>query len=59
MNDRYYSRIYPEHAFGKLELRNGILPFYSRLKSLVRPDSVVLEVGCGHGVHRDLSEGFF
>ncbi len=51
-------RLYPELNFGGWPECSGDLPFYARIHSLITPESVVLDVGCGTGFHRKLSEGF-
>ncbi len=38
---------YPETRFGGFTNVDGSIPFFFRLRSLVKPDSVVLDIGCG------------
>jgi SAM-dependent methyltransferase len=40
---------YPEVAFGGFPLNDGAIQFYSRVNSLVGPNSVVVDYGCGRG----------
>ncbi|HEU4428949.1 MAG TPA: class I SAM-dependent methyltransferase, partial [Myxococcota bacterium] len=42
---------YPESRFGGFTDYDGTLLFYSRIRSLLAADSVVLDAGCGRGVH--------
>lgn len=44
---------YPECAFGGFSRVDGTFAFYSRVQALVRPDMVVLDVGCGRGAGAD------
>lgn len=44
-------RHYPESRFGGFTDVDGTIAFYARVQSLVGPDSVVLDVGCGRGAH--------
>jgi SAM-dependent methyltransferase len=46
---RFQSRFYPESRFGGFTARDGTVAFYSRVGSLLNPDSRVLDVGCGRG----------
>jgi len=47
-----YRRIYyPESAFGGFTHIDGTIAFYLRVRSLITPSSVVLDVGCGAGAH--------
>ncbi len=52
------ARLYPEYRFGGFVHRDGAYRFFSRIQTLLRDDSVVLDVGCGTGFHRSLAEGF-
>lgn len=42
-------RFYPEVAYGGFTRVDGTMAFYLRVNALLRPDSVVLDVGCGRG----------
>jgi SAM-dependent methyltransferase len=42
-------RHYPESRYGGFSDVDGTVAFYSRVRSLVSPSSVVLDVGCGRG----------
>jgi SAM-dependent methyltransferase len=42
---------YPEAGFGGFTDIGCTLLFYSRLRALVSPDSVVLDFGCGRAAH--------
>ncbi|HXR98598.1 MAG TPA: class I SAM-dependent methyltransferase [Terriglobales bacterium] len=44
---------FPEYDFGGYTRRDGTVAFYSRVHSLLRPDSVVLDIGCGRGEYAD------
>ena len=44
---------YPESRFGGYTDIDGTLLFYARLRSLITADSVVLDVGCGRGAHKE------
>ena len=46
---RLREQYYPESRFGGFTRVNGTLAFHLRVKSLVRPDMTVLDVGCGRG----------
>jgi len=52
------TRLYPERRFGGFSRRNGTVAFYTRVAALVRPDSRVLDYGCGVGAHVDAEEPF-
>jgi SAM-dependent methyltransferase len=45
--------LYPEGAFGGYSRVDGTVAFYQRVQALMRPDSVVLDVGCGRGLAED------
>jgi SAM-dependent methyltransferase len=47
------SVFYPESRTGGFTDVDGTLAFYLRVNALVEPDSVVLDVGCGRGAHRE------
>ena len=40
---------YPESEFGGYSRIDGTVAYFSRIQSLVRPDMVALDVGCGRG----------
>jgi SAM-dependent methyltransferase len=44
---------YPESRFGGFTDIDGTILFYTRVNSLVKPSSVVLNVGCGRGACAD------
>ncbi len=46
-------RFYPEVAFGGMPLIDGVVQFYSRIHSLVGPDSIMADFGCGRGQHAE------
>ena len=47
------SLFYPESRFGGYTDVDGTIAFYTRVHSLLTPDSVVLDVGCGRGQYAD------
>jgi SAM-dependent methyltransferase len=49
-------RFYPESRFGHFTRVDGTLPFFMRVQSLVTPDMVVLDLGCGRGQAADRFE---
>ena len=49
----YKERYYPETRFGGFSDIDGTVAFYARVNALARPDSVVLDFGCGRGVGAD------
>ena len=44
---------YPEIKFGGYTHVDTAIAFFSRVNSLVKPDGVVLDVGCGRGAYDD------
>jgi hypothetical protein len=42
---------YPESNFGGFSDVDGTVSFYLRVNSLLRPDSNILDFGCGRGYH--------
>lgn len=44
---------YPESRFGGYSRVDGTVAFYQRVNALLRPDSIVLDVGCGRGAAMD------
>lgn len=42
---------YPESRFGGFTQVDGTLAFYTRVQALARPDSVVVDFGCGRGAY--------
>jgi SAM-dependent methyltransferase len=51
--DSLLSTYYPESNFGGFSDVDGTVSFYLRVNSLLRPDSKVLDFGCGRGAHQD------
>ncbi|MBM3250626.1 MAG: class I SAM-dependent methyltransferase [Candidatus Nealsonbacteria bacterium] len=49
----YQQIYYPESKFGGFTYLDGTIVFYSRINALLRPQSVVLDVGCGRGEYQD------
>jgi len=47
----YLNIYYPESRFGGFTDVDGTITFYTRVKSLVDPSSVVVDVGCGRGMY--------
>lgn len=45
----YVKDFYPESRFGGFTRADGTVAFYQRVNALIRPESVVLEVGSGRG----------
>ncbi|MEX2286436.1 MAG: class I SAM-dependent methyltransferase [Planctomycetaceae bacterium] len=45
--------VYPERAFGGFTRFDGTVHFCTRVRALLRPGDVVLDVGCGRGAHAD------
>ncbi len=46
-------RFYPESRFGGYTDLDGTVVFHTRVNSLVHPDAVVVDIGCGRGQHRE------
>lgn len=44
---------YPESKFGGFSKVDGTIAFYLRIQSLLRPDSVVVDFGCGRGAYAE------
>jgi len=44
---------YPESAFGGFTDIDGSIAFYFRVNSLLKPEFVLLDVGCGRGEYQD------
>lgn len=42
---------YPESRFGGFTQIDGTVAFYSRVQALVRPDSIMVDFGCGRGAY--------
>jgi SAM-dependent methyltransferase len=42
-------RVYPETAFFGFSRIDGTVWFYTRVRSLLRPESTMLDIGCGRG----------
>ncbi|MBP6822028.1 MAG: class I SAM-dependent methyltransferase [Acidobacteria bacterium] len=49
----YLNIYYPESRFGGFTDVDGTILFYTRVKALVEPSSVVLDVGCGRGMYEE------
>ena len=49
----YDPRFYPEIAFGGIPRCDGVIQFYSRVNAVIRPDSLLVDFGCGRGRHLD------
>jgi len=49
----YMLRYYPESRFGGFTDVDGTIAFYMRVRSLIAPDAVVLDIGCGRGAFAD------
>lgn len=47
------SRHYPESRYGGYADIDGTVTFYTRVRSLIEPDAVVVDVGCGRGAFRN------
>ena len=45
----FVQQFYPESRFGGFTDVDGSVAFYSRINALLKPDSLVLDVGCGRG----------
>ena len=46
-------RFYPESRFGGFSAVDGTVAFYSRVQALLRPESVLIDFGCGRGAYGD------
>ena len=44
-------RFYPEATFGGFTDVDGTVAFFSRINAVLKPDDVVLDVGCGRGAY--------
>jgi ubiquinone/menaquinone biosynthesis C-methylase UbiE len=49
----YLETFYPESRFGGFTDLDATIKFYSRVHSLITPESVVLDVGCGRGAYAE------
>ncbi|SRR5712692_1425809 len=49
----FLQMVYPESRFGGFTDIDGTVIFYSRVRSLLRESSVVLDVGCGRAEYKD------
>jgi SAM-dependent methyltransferase len=49
---------YPETRFGGFTDVDGTIAFYTRVNALLRPESVVVDFGCGRGAHSDDPVGY-
>ena len=52
-NPALHQRAYPESRFGGFSRVDGTVAFYTRIRSLLRPEMRVLDVGCGRGWSED------
>jgi SAM-dependent methyltransferase len=50
---KYDLSFYPEIAFGGIPRSDGVIEFYSRLNSMIKSYSVVVDFGCGRGSHTE------
>jgi SAM-dependent methyltransferase len=50
------NKYFPERDFGGYSRVDGNIAFYGRIRAMVQPDMVVLDVGCGRGGAADLFE---
>lgn len=46
---RWMSKFYPEVRFGGFTRVDGSVAFFQRIRSLLEPHSIVLDIGCGRG----------
>ena len=49
----YRQHYYPEAKFGGFSDIDATIAFYTRVRALLNPQSVVLDVGCGRGEYKD------
>ncbi|TLD68414.1 methyltransferase domain-containing protein [Phragmitibacter flavus] len=49
----YRGRFYPESKFGNFTDVDGTIAFYTRVHSLLQPNDVVIDVGCGRAEYQD------
>lgn len=42
-------RFYPETTYGGFSYVDGTIAFFSRVNALLKPESVVVDFGCGRG----------
>lgn len=52
-------RVYPESAFGGITCHDGTLLYYSRINALADATDVVLDYGCGRGMHLQRSAPYY
>jgi SAM-dependent methyltransferase len=50
---KYDVSFYPELAFGGIPRYDGVIEFYSRLNSMITSKAVVVDFGCGRGLHTE------
>ncbi len=50
---KYDLQFYPESQFGGYSDFDGTIHFYLRVNSLLRPDCLVLDIGCGRGQYQN------
>jgi ubiquinone/menaquinone biosynthesis C-methylase UbiE len=55
-DDALKYEFYPESRFGGFSRVDGTLPFFTRIHALLKPESVVLDVGCGRAAASDRFE---
>ena len=53
MNDPCMTIFYPESRFGGFTDIDGTIAFYVRLQELLKPESSVLDIGCGRGAFQN------
>jgi SAM-dependent methyltransferase len=46
-------KFYPETRFGGFTHLDGTISFYIRVRALLKPEFVVLDLGCGRGAHAE------
>jgi SAM-dependent methyltransferase len=53
VRDRLKLRFYPESRFGGYTDIDGTVVFHTRVNALLRPEDVVVDIGCGRAQHRE------
>ncbi len=51
--DKYEPQFYPEILFGGYTRFDGTIEFYTRVRTLLDANSVLVDVGCGRGEHQE------
>lgn len=51
-------KYYPESRFGGYSRVDGTIAFYQRIQALIRPEMILLDVGCGRGKVVDIIEQY-